>query len=125
MIQVQGLCKRFLDYQRGWKDAITDISFECQPGRDLRAARAQRRGQDDDPADPEHGLEADGRPRDRRGARRARPIPQAVRASIGYMSASTGIYDRMTAWELVEYFGGSTACRASGCASGWKTSSTG
>ena len=25
--------------------------------------------------------------------------------SIGYMSASTGIYDRMTAWELVEYFG--------------------
>src|SRR5262249_1896253 len=28
-----------------------------------------------------------------------------VRASIGYMSASTGIYDRMTAWELVEYFG--------------------
>jgi sodium transport system ATP-binding protein len=31
--------------------------------------------------------------------------PQAVRASIGYMSASTGIYDRMTAWELVEYFG--------------------
>src|SRR3954451_1261064 len=31
--------------------------------------------------------------------------PEAVRAHIGYMSASTGIYDRMTAWELVEYFG--------------------
>ena len=31
--------------------------------------------------------------------------PQAVRSNIGYMSASTGIYDRMTAWELVEYFG--------------------
>src|SRR5439155_10549392 len=31
--------------------------------------------------------------------------PQAVRANIGYMSASTGIYDRMTAWELVEHFG--------------------
>jgi sodium transport system ATP-binding protein len=31
--------------------------------------------------------------------------PERVRASIGYMSASTGIYDRMTAWELVEYFG--------------------
>ena len=28
-----------------------------------------------------------------------------MRAKIGYMSASTGIYDRMTAWELVEYFG--------------------
>ena len=32
MIQVEGLCKRFLDYQRGWIDAVTDISFECQPG---------------------------------------------------------------------------------------------
>jgi sodium transport system ATP-binding protein len=31
--------------------------------------------------------------------------PEAVRRNIGYMSASTGIYDRMTAWELVEYFG--------------------
>ena len=47
--------------------------------------------------------------------------PAAVRSSIGYMSASTGIYDRMSAWELVEYFGqlvrdGSGAS----CASGWK-----
>ena len=31
--------------------------------------------------------------------------PEEVRAQIGFMSASTGIYDRMTAWELVEYFG--------------------
>jgi sodium transport system ATP-binding protein len=28
-----------------------------------------------------------------------------VRARIGFMSGNTGIYDRMTAWELVEYFG--------------------
>jgi sodium transport system ATP-binding protein len=27
-----------------------------------------------------------------------------VRARIGFMSGNTGIYDRMTAWELVEYF---------------------
>ena len=32
MIQVEGLCKRFLDYQRGWVSAVADISFECQPG---------------------------------------------------------------------------------------------
>jgi sodium transport system ATP-binding protein len=31
--------------------------------------------------------------------------PEAVRFNIGYMSASTGINDRMTAWELVDYFG--------------------
>ncbi len=31
--------------------------------------------------------------------------PAEVRARIGFMSGNTGIYDRMTAWELVEYFG--------------------
>jgi sodium transport system ATP-binding protein len=28
-----------------------------------------------------------------------------VRAHIGYMSGNTGIYDRMTPWEFVEYYG--------------------
>jgi sodium transport system ATP-binding protein len=28
-----------------------------------------------------------------------------VRRNIGFMSANTAIYDRMTAWEMVEYFG--------------------
>lgn len=28
-----------------------------------------------------------------------------VRRHIGFMSANTGIYDRMTAWEMVEFFG--------------------
>jgi sodium transport system ATP-binding protein len=31
--------------------------------------------------------------------------PQQVRANIGFMSGNTGIYDRMTAWEMVEYYG--------------------
>jgi sodium transport system ATP-binding protein len=31
--------------------------------------------------------------------------PELVRAHIGFMSGNTGIYDRMTAWELVEYYG--------------------
>jgi sodium transport system ATP-binding protein len=31
--------------------------------------------------------------------------PEKVRENIGFMSANTGIYDRMTAWEVVEYFG--------------------
>jgi sodium transport system ATP-binding protein len=28
-----------------------------------------------------------------------------VRRHIGFMSANTAVYDRMTAWEMVEYFG--------------------
>ena len=31
--------------------------------------------------------------------------PPLVRRQIGFVSANTGIYDRMTAWEMVEYFG--------------------
>ncbi len=31
--------------------------------------------------------------------------PELVRHQIGYISASTAVYDRMTAWEMVEYFG--------------------
>lgn len=31
--------------------------------------------------------------------------PTMVRHQIGYMSANTAVYDRMTAWEMVEYFG--------------------
>ena len=31
--------------------------------------------------------------------------PSQVRHQIGFVSANTGIYDRMTAWEMVEYFG--------------------
>ncbi len=31
--------------------------------------------------------------------------PALVRRHIGFISANTAVYDRMTAWELVEYFG--------------------
>jgi sodium transport system ATP-binding protein len=31
--------------------------------------------------------------------------PAMVRRQIGFISANTAVYDRMTAWELVEYFG--------------------
>jgi sodium transport system ATP-binding protein len=31
--------------------------------------------------------------------------PAAVRRNIGFVSNNTAIYDRMTAWEMVEYFG--------------------
>jgi len=31
--------------------------------------------------------------------------PEQVRRQIGFMSANTAVYDRMTAWEMVEYFG--------------------
>jgi sodium transport system ATP-binding protein len=31
--------------------------------------------------------------------------PDQVRRHVGFLSSSTGIYDRMSAWELIEFFG--------------------
>src|SRR4051794_29526172 len=31
--------------------------------------------------------------------------PAQVRRQIGFVSCNTAVYDRMTAWEMVEYFG--------------------
>jgi sodium transport system ATP-binding protein len=31
--------------------------------------------------------------------------PNQVRRHVGFLSANTGVYDRMTAWEMVEYYG--------------------
>ncbi len=31
--------------------------------------------------------------------------PESVRHHIGFMSANTAVYDRMTAWEMVDFFG--------------------
>jgi len=31
--------------------------------------------------------------------------PSEVRRNVGFLSANTGVYDRMTAWEMVEYYG--------------------
>ena len=104
MIQVQGLCKRFLDYQRGWKNAITDISFECTPGAIFGLLGPNGAGK----TTTLRILSTVLKPTGGRAIVAGHDVlidPQAVRASIGYMSASTGIYDRMTAWELVEYFG--------------------
>jgi sodium transport system ATP-binding protein len=104
VIQVERLCKRFFDYQRGWKSAITDISFECQPGAIFGLLGPNGAGK----TTTLRILSTVLRPSDGRATVAGHDVltePEAVRASIGYMSASTGIYDRMTAWELVEYFG--------------------
>jgi len=104
VIQVQGLCKRFLDYQRGWKDAITDISFEAQPGAIFGLLGPNGAGK----TTTLRILSTVLKPTAGRATIAGHDVvtdPEGVRVSIGYMSASTGIYDRMTAWELVEYFG--------------------
>ena len=104
MIHVEGLGKRFLDYQRGWVSAISDISFECEPGAIFGLLGPNGAGK----TTTLRILSTVLRPTSGRAIVAGHDVltdPEAVRSSIGYMSASTGIYDRMSAWELVEYFG--------------------
>jgi len=46
------------------------------------------------------------------------PPAASVRANIGYIGEH-GVYDRMTAWELVEYFGRLYRMTQSDSSSGW------
>jgi len=104
VIHVQSLCKSFLDYQRGWVSAVSDVSFDCHPGEIYGLLGPNGAGK----TTTLRILSTVLRPTSGRAVVAGHDVlaePQAVRSRIGYMSATTGIYDRMTAWELVEYFG--------------------
>jgi sodium transport system ATP-binding protein len=104
VIRVEHLSKTFFDYRRGWIPAVDDVSFECHPGAIFGLLGPNGAGK----TTTLRLLSTVLRPTGGRALVAGHDVvaePEAVRARIGYMSASTGIYDRMTAWELVEYFG--------------------
>jgi sodium transport system ATP-binding protein len=104
VIQVEHLSKQFLDYQRGWVPAVSDVSFACHPGEIFGLLGPNGAGK----TTTLRILSTVLRPTGGRAVVAGFDVlnqPEQVRAHIGYMSASTGIYDRMSAWELVEYFG--------------------
>jgi len=104
VIHVQRLRKSFLDYRRGWVPAVDDVSFECRPGEIFGLLGPNGAGK----TTTLRVLSTVLRPSAGRAFVAGHNVvaePEEVRARIGYMSASTGIYDRMTAWEFVEYFG--------------------
>ena len=104
MIQVRDLSKSFLDYQRGWVAAVDGVSFECHPGAIFGLLGPNGAGKTTTLRILSTVLKPTGGCAIVAG-HDVLAEPEKVRSKIGYMSASTGIYDRMTAWELVEYFG--------------------
>ncbi len=104
LIHVENLSKSFLDYRRGWVPAVADVSFECRPGTIFGLLGPNGAGK----TTTLRMLSTVLKPTGGRALVAGFDVatqPEAVRAHIGYLSASTGIYDRMSAWELVEYFG--------------------
>jgi sodium transport system ATP-binding protein len=104
VIHVEHLSKSFLDYQRGWVSAVSDVGFDCHPGAIFGLLGPNGAGK----TTTLRILSTVLKPTGGRAIVAGYDVmkqPEQVRAHIGYMSANTGIYDRMTAWELVEYFG--------------------
>ena len=104
MIEARGLSKRFQDKKRGEIRAVEDVSFTCHPGKIYGLLGANGAGKTTtlrmlatilEPTDGTavvcgHDVVAE---------------PEKVRANVGFLSTATALYPRLTAQELVEYFG--------------------
>lgn len=103
MIRVQGLTKEFEDYNGTFR-ALDNVSFEVNPGEIFGLLGPNGAGKTtclrilSTVLKPSRGVAEIAGVNVMHDA-------AAVRSKIGFMSCNTGIYDRMTAWEMVEYFG--------------------
>ncbi|HEY1468072.1 MAG TPA: ATP-binding cassette domain-containing protein [Candidatus Acidoferrum sp.] len=104
MIETRGLTKVFRDKKRGEIRAVDNVSFVSKPGQIYGLLGANGAGKTTtlrmlatilEPTDGTaivcgHDVVDD---------------PQKVRANVGFLSAATALYPRLTAQEMVEYFG--------------------
>lgn len=104
MIRVQDLTKEFIDLKRGPVAAVKSVSFEVQPGEIFGLLGPNGAGKTTCLRILSTVLKPTSGQALVAGYDVAR-FPEAVRANIGFMSCNTGIYDRMTAREMVEYYG--------------------
>jgi sodium transport system ATP-binding protein len=104
MICVENLSKSFDDLQSGPKTALGGVSFEVRPGEIFGLLGPNGAGK----TTCLRILSTVLRPTGGRATVAGYDVvrdPAAVRMNIGFMSGNTGIYDRMSAYEMVEYFG--------------------
>jgi sodium transport system ATP-binding protein len=104
MIQARQLTKTYTDLRRGRFVALDRVSFYAAPGEIFGLLGPNGAGK----TTALRILSTVLRPSS--GAARVNGYdvvtqPGEVRHQIGFVSANTGVYDRMTAWEMVEYFG--------------------
>src|SRR5256714_7477541 len=104
MIEARGLSKRFQDKKRGEIRAVDNVSFTCQPGRVCGLLGANGAGRPTTLRMLATILE----PTDGTALICGHDVvehPEKVRANVGFLSTGTALYPRLTAQELVEYFG--------------------
>lgn len=104
MISVEHLTKEFPDLQRGPVIALDGATFHVKPGEVFGLLGPNGAGK----TTCLRILSTVLKPTSGRAIVAGYDVadnPERVRNHIGFMSSNTGIYDRMTAWELVEYYG--------------------
>ncbi|HUY36682.1 MAG TPA: ATP-binding cassette domain-containing protein [Pirellulales bacterium] len=104
MIHVQNLTKHYADLERGKLVALDGISFDAYPGRIYGLLGPNGAGK----TTALRIISTVLRPTAGSVSVNGCDVvtqPSQVRRQLGFMSANTGIYDRMSAWEMVEYFG--------------------
>ncbi len=104
MIEARALSKRFHDKKRGEIRAVEQVSFRCEPGRIYGLLGANGAGKTTTLRMLATILE----PSDGTAIVAGYDVvehPEKVRASVGFLSTATALYPRLTAQEMVEYFG--------------------
>ncbi len=104
MIEAHNLTKVFRDKKHGQIRAVDGVSFRCQPGQIYGLLGANGAGK----TTTLRMLATILQPTD--GSARVAGFditeqPEQVRAQVGFLSTATALYGRLTARELVEYFG--------------------
>lgn len=104
MIHVQKLTKEYDDLRRGKLVALGGVSFDAFPGEIYGLLGPNGAGKTTALRIISTVLRPTGGSVSVNGSD-VLTQPAQVRRQIGFLSANTGVYDRMTAWEMVEYFG--------------------
>ena len=104
MIHVHKLSKSYSDLRRGQIVALGGISFHALPGQIYGLLGPNGAGKTTALRILSTVLRPSGGTAAVNGFDVLRQ-PAQVRRQIGYVSANTAVYDRMTGWETVEYFG--------------------
>lgn len=104
MIHVRGLTKTYSDLKHGEFVALDGISFDAEPGMIYGLLGPNGAGKTtalrllSTMLQPTRGTATI-------NGYDVLTQPSLVRRQIGFVSTNTAVYDRMTAWEMVEYFG--------------------
>jgi sodium transport system ATP-binding protein len=104
MIEAHNLTKTFKDKKRGVITAVDNVSFTCRPGQIYGLLGANGAGKTTTLRllatllQPTSGSA-------KLAGHDAATAPDQVRANVGFLAASTALYGRLTAREMITYFG--------------------